>query len=376
MYLAPSIPPLMSSSSSSFFNHGWSIIPNCLDTDTISSFTSELSDQLAAGIHADSGCASPVHLADPQTWPQGRARRVMECVPRGDLPHWDALASSPALCRALDELVGVGAWELPRNAVGEGGKLEGPRHFYAPVAFPEASAAEQGAAAGRGSLPCPGPRRALFMSCVEEAAGAGGVPTAREAACRWHPVSRRRFLNKGWHLDQGPGFPGDGARGLEGDPRQCVVVLLLLSDWAPGGGGTAVVPGSHLWVLRDIARAAAAGGPPPTHEALNLACVRRMRAQTEAGRVLLACACGAEEHAAAAVTASAGARLPNDIEGNGPLLVQQLCGKAGDVVLMHPLLLHSGTTNLRESARLMINGMVVARSSPCAILKHTLRLLG
>ena len=42
------------------------------------------------------------------------------------------------------------------------------------------------------------------------------------------------------------------------------------------------------------------------------------------------------------------------------LWCEQLVGRAGDVVLMHPLTLHSGTTNCGVGkARLMANGMAV-----------------
>ena len=148
-------------------------------------------------------------------------------------------------------------------------------------------------------------------------------------------------------------------------------------------------------------------------------CVTRMRAATEAGRVVLACGCGDVQHSGMAAMAAvvaprracrcreglgeapvglpshpsscassrssavapSGTQLPNDIEGDGPLVVEQLYGLAGDVVLMHPLLLHSGTTNLRERPRIMINGMVRAvvggggPPPPCTVLARTIDLL-
>ena len=42
--------------------------------------------------------------------------------------------------------------------------------------------------------------------------------------------------------------------------------------------------------------------------------------------------------------------------GLGPVV--QFTGRAGDVILLHPLVLHSGTTNWSGAARLMGNGMV------------------
>eukprot|EP01094_Clydonella_sp_ATCC50884_P004022 TRINITY_DN13106_c0_g1_i1.p1 TRINITY_DN13106_c0_g1~~TRINITY_DN13106_c0_g1_i1.p1 ORF type:complete len:415 (-),score=43.10 TRINITY_DN13106_c0_g1_i1:66-1124(-) len=73
-----------------------------------------------------------------------------------------------------------------------------------------------------------------------------------EADAHWQPVSRRRVRGKGWHIDAGPGFEGHELRTLEGDPRQGLVLLFLLSDCAPGHGGTAVVCGSHMWVRRKL----------------------------------------------------------------------------------------------------------------------------
>jgi ectoine hydroxylase-related dioxygenase (phytanoyl-CoA dioxygenase family) len=164
------------------------------------------------------------------------------------------------------------------------------------------------------------------------------------------PVSRRRWAGLGWHLDVGPGFANDEARRTAGDARQGLVLLLLLSDCAAGGGGTAMLPGSHAWVYEELARGEAAGRPPPTHEALNAAAVARLRALTERGRVVLP-PCG-----------GARAPLPAEAWGGGcdgaaPLLVEQVVGRAGDVVLMHPLLLHTGTTNCAAAPRLMANGM-------------------
>ena len=50
----------------------------------------------------------------------------------------------------------------------------------------------------------------------------------------WQVVNRRRVRGKGWHIDIGPGFDTDWRRRLAGHPYQGAVVLVLLSDWAPG----------------------------------------------------------------------------------------------------------------------------------------------
>jgi hypothetical protein len=207
------------------------------------------------------------------------------------------------------------------------------------------------------------------------------------------------------------GFPNDGLRTLRGDPRQGVVILLLLSDCAPGCGGTALIPGSHLSVMNELESSAAstdvcmdnrevktaqslprcnntsdtAHVPPSrstssgewTHQALNTAFVQRLRALTEAGRVQLECsACrghhpNCQGHATNALDSTANLREKGDErsakaaapetlrasfysqekEKLSVVRVVQVSGRAGDVVLMHPLLLHSGTMNCGHMPR-------------------------
>jgi hypothetical protein len=175
-----------------------------------------------------------------------------------------------------------------------------------------------------------------------------------------------------------------------------VVLLVLLSDCAPGCGGTALLPGSHLSVLAELEasdarrkRAAAAcpsrrGSAPSaacpdapsepaepavgngldpgpevaleegdegeseaawSHQALNTAFVQRLRALTEAGRVQLDCSACRGRHPHCQGKAAAG--LP-------PVRVAQVAGRAGDVVLLHPLLLHSGTMNCGRAPRCLL----------------------
>lgn len=260
-----------------------------------------------------------------------------------------------------------------------------------------------------------------------------------------------------------PGFPNDEVRTVGGDPRQGVVLLVLLSGCAPGCGGTALVPGSHLSVLAELEAAdarrrstadagrrtrrgsakaprtddepsSAAAAPEAvaaaatedaqpsepleaavsdarspgraepaetlgtdekdeaawSHQALNTAFVQRLRALTDAGRVLLDCsACrGRHPHcqgnatpggratpgggvaavdAAAQLTAATvhrvspagSSEMPASALGvdsascTGPpaVRVAQVSGQAGDVVLLHPLLLHAGTMNCGHAPR-------------------------
>jgi len=178
------------------------------------------------------------------------------------------------------------------------------------------------------------------------------------------------------------GFPNEGLRTLQGDPRQGVVILLLLSDCAPGCGGTALIPGSHLSVLNELEESGAssernASSEGWSHQALNTAFVQRLRALTEAGRVQLECSACSGRHPncrGRATHASSGKANHNEEfrerseKANAPELLDasssslekenlsvvrviQVSGRAGDVVLMHPLLLHSGTMNCGHTPR-------------------------
>ena len=268
--------------------------------------------------------------------------------------------------------MGVGAWELPCNSsaaavpVGTVGasKMAPLRHVYAPVTFPEDAGAyvpvcsKSNVGVGGGCQPrvCPwAPARA---------AAASG------AACsRWSPVSRRRWAGGGWHLDVGPGFANTERRSLAGDVRQGVIVLVLLSDCGPGAGGTALLPLSHHWVASEMRAREAAALPAYSHEELNNLCVARMRAMNETGRLLLpGCAgavAGADAGADAPGLSAGGGALWG---GDGPVCAEQVTGRAGDVILLHPLLLHSGTTNCAQQPRQMLNGM--ARYTPAAFARN------
>lgn len=45
-------------------------------------------------------------------------------------------------------------------------------------------------------------------------------------------------------------------------------------------------------------------------------------------------------------------------EAKGKVLISSIVARKGDVILFHPWNVHSGTTNNRSEARLMMNGMV------------------
>jgi hypothetical protein len=367
-----------------FRDVGWTTVRNVLPTAHVAAFVNDVAEDLAAGrgqydTRGGGGPWTPttqrrISLADRTTWPQGGERRVAEVAPRGEGAYWRALGcregpGALALGLLLDTIMGAGAWEMRFNErqEEEGGAPTSMavRNVYVPASFPEwpdGEASPPACSCGAGCAGCSPKARVAILgpsSELEPTPPARGTPPASA----WHVVSRRRVLSKGWHIDVGPGFPSDGVRTSKGDPRQGPIVLLLLTDCAPGEGGTAIIAGSHRWVLRELLRAEAAGSPP-THEALNLWAVRRLRTATEAGRVLIDpqhacdCACSASGSAATpSVELHAEHPDPLHPECALSLHVQQVSGRAGDVVVLHPLALHSGTQVRSDRVRLMANGV-------------------
>jgi hypothetical protein len=421
--------------------YGYVLLPAALPAAA----TAALAEQLRALLLPEG-----LDLAAPASLPAGGARRVFEAAPPSAATGaaawdgaWRALASCAPLARALDALLGAGAWELPLNGAASPPPV---RHVYAPCTAPErppgsgsgpsgsASAVGSGSASasavGSGSAsavapslppplplplplplpppppprsssssPCPPPRPCPFLPVAAWARAAPAPAPAPAAA--WAPVSRRRHVGTGWHLDIGPGVSPEAARAPPRAPgapcpdahRAGAVLLLALSPWAAGEGGTAVLPGSHRWVEGELRARAAAGAPLPSHQQLNLHFAREMRARTEAGRVLLpACACGAAlaglaargsgsgggggapAHACsyAALVAAQALGAPGTFVappasaagGAAPapppaILCQQAVCPSGSILLLHPLALHSGTLNLSAAGavRLMLNGM-------------------
>jgi hypothetical protein len=411
-----------------FHAHGFVLVRNALPALGIQSFLADVHASLLRMTCQDPhgpGIGS-LDMWQPDSWPKGRRRRVGEVSARGidssngapneqDV-HWNMLMDPAApLAQALDELLGANCWEIPlngqRECLNEHQSEVGhtpypppswngvPRYIYCPVAMSEfdgfdvEAVRSQRASSLAPEIPsdskCSGRRIAMLCSAFDEPfqatleqakQSAGPEGSAPFAAATWQPINRRRYLNKGWHLDVGPGFPNDGIRTLRGDPRQGVVMLLLLTDCAPGAGGTAMVAGSHDWMIRRLARAQRniSAAPdstalPVTHEAINSESVKIMRRLTEAGRVSLPCAaacsqcfrefsnCVIDESTSTATQCELTAE---DIELGIPstVRVDQIIGRAGDMVLMHPLLIHSGTSNCAVLPRVLVNG--IARLKP------------
>lgn len=299
---------------------GFVYLRGAVCVETLAALNAQLAHEIASpSIAPESGetrapDGAPLDLAEPCTWPSAQSRRVVEVTPPGDTVAWASAVASPPLVAALDALLGADCWELPANgpAPPGGGRVH-VRHWYAPVVFPE----------------------------VDPSVGS------------WTPINRRCQRWRGWHVDIGPGFETDELRTSAGHAFQGCVVLLLGSDWALGGGGTALIRGSHRWVHAALSAAGAAG---VTHQQLNTWASREAAARRLAGAL----------------------RLPYEARPEGEVAeVHQACGAAGDVVLMHPWLIHSGTSNCSAVPRVLYNGMVrVKAQSFAATGCATLRLLG
>ena len=203
-----------------FGREGFAYVRGAVSRAGMASIVAQIADEMASpSIAAESGEVA-VTLGDPSTWPSGAGRRVIEVTPPGDSAHWGELVGSAPLAAALDAVLGRGCWELPLNgAAPPGGGPVAVRHWYAPCAFPDVP---------------------------------GGVPRPRQ----WTPINRRGAAWRGWHVDIGPGFDVSRVRTSKGHPYQgCVVLLLCTDDLEPGGGGTALIRGSHRWVASALAAA-------------------------------------------------------------------------------------------------------------------------
>lgn len=169
-------------------------------------------------------------------------------------------------------------------------------------------------------------------------------------AMSWTAVSRRRVRGKGWHVDIGPGFDTAWTRRSTGHRFQGCVVLVLLSDCPPGGGGTAFAVGSHVWVQEFLQEREVSGfvdGVP--HEELNRWAMEELKRRQAEGRL----------------------RYDYD-PAPAESRIEQLVGSAGDVWLMHPFLVHSGTTNLTGRPRVLANGMARVCAQTWAEVGHPL----
>lgn len=354
--------------------YGYVQLPSIIPSVTLAALRGQLAQELKL---------QGLDPSNPATFPASlNKRRVFEVAPVGaGMEAWGTLMTLPPLRAALDALLGECKWSLEANQEGvKEGSTTHPRHWYCPCTTPEFPGAVedimQPAAAPKGDT-CKDPRPCPFFPCTQFQLGGTSPQVEKEGT--WAPVSRRRFIGMGWHLDVGPGVPAELPRALTGDAHRAgAVVLVALNDWGPGEGGTAFLPGSHRWIEKELRDRSDKGLPPPSHQELNLFAANGMRGLTESGRVLLpSCGCGAAlvgtPHAPLTCTFGALVRKSCEVGlgGDGsvsplhecgevlppPALVQQVVCKEGSVFLFHPFLIHTGTLNLGKDCRLLLNGM-------------------
>jgi hypothetical protein len=378
-----------------FAASGFVVLRGALDGPALRSFQRSIADDLAVGRHNEAPLG-PLDLTTPMTWPRAghiAAHRIVEVVPAPPVPsspsvHWDALSDRESILgRALDALLGAGAWEVPRN----GDSPVGARHWYVPVTFPEVPP----------SLPLPGacadaPALQVTRAGSHTAALApiqhfsaqkaaaldpalrsladvlsGDAPCdAATAAVTWQPINRRRVVGKGWHVDS--------------FHAHSVVLLVLMSDWTPGGGGTAVIPGTHAWVYRQWQRmrassASAAGGgasaaapcldepdlsDPAAQQALNAWVTSRMRALTAGGQVELLHAGepGADLDTWGTLPAARGWPQDGPLPSDAPAAAVQVRGGFWSCALLYQLLRHGSRLACSSMALLL---MLATPSVPC-----------
>jgi len=305
------------------------------------------------------------------SFPKGeRSRRVFEVAPVGvGSETWDSLIRFPPLVSALDSLLGLGSWEIFLNE-----SSESTRHWYAPCTAPEDFCEERERRQGETSSPCATLRVCPFLPFSTWKRGLEKESSGDSAASQWTPISRRRHIGSGWHLDVGPGVSSSAHRSIP--PHQDAhaagaVLLIALNNLQTGHGGTAFIPGSHLWVQKAMCDREASGSPRYTHEELNVWVASSMRSATESGRVLLpSCQCGglSSSHTKSpcnfaqlvqnSLSASISGWSPFCGSHKSQVLIQQMVCEEGSILLMHPLLVHSGSLNLGPRVRLLINGMV------------------
>jgi len=140
-----------------------------------------------------------------------------------------------------------------------------------------------------------------------------------------------------WHLDIG------GVERL--DPLPMLRVFTFLEPAAPHGGGTLYVAGSHRLAM-DVERAH--GGPVRSAQVRD-----RLRAEHPWFARLLA-----------APTASLRALMNIEARvGAHPVRLEEMTGAPGDLIIMHPAILHGVAHNALDRPRIMLTEWIRRRDS-------------
>jgi hypothetical protein len=136
----------------------------------------------------------------------------------------------------------------------------------------------------------------------------------------WSLLLPGREPSGGWHVDGGD----LKTRGHLTDHHHALVTLFLFSDAGPGGGGTAMVRGSHLTVARTLAETGEAG--------ISWGDLKN--------------------------------KLPESTLNPAESAIANLIGEAGDVALVHPFLIHGFGANTGKRIRFACNPLVQLRQPP------------
>jgi hypothetical protein len=166
-------------------------------------------------------------------------------------------------------------------------------------------------------------------------AGAWEAPTLWGGPLVTFPTEVPSLLRPPWHLDI------TGAERL--DPLPTLRVFTFLEAVRPHGGGTLYVAGSHRLAV-DMERAA--GGPVRSAQVRD-----RLRAEHPWFADLLATAT-ADLHARIDGAGQAG---PHTVR------LEEMTGDPGDLVVMHPAILHGASHNAHERPRLMLTEWIPRR---------------
>ena len=150
------------------------------------------------------------------------------------------------------------------------------------------------------------------------------------------PVSTPwRIPTGGWHIDAYYASPLFPARGVK--------TFALLGDVAPRAGGTLMVSGSHRLVYKWFRENSPARGAPSSQ-------MRRLLQRQPYVRDL-------HRPGDDVKRIERFMRYVEDVDGI-PLQVVEATGNAGDVILVHPLVMHVAAPNNTKEPRFMISGGV------------------
>ena len=150
-----------------------------------------------------------------------------------------------------------------------------------------------------------------------------------------------RVPDAAWHLDIAPG------QVLEPWPDY-IRIFTFLAPLQPGGGGTVCVSGSHRVVMQMMAEA-------PRSDRIRSASIAGALRQ-ESPWIAALCSPDDDPRRTARFMHD-GARVRGV-----DLRVVEMTGEPGDVVLMHPAILHSLSPNVRTEPRLMLAESVYAKA--------------